>query len=246
MAVEVLSLAKIFVGSYDLTARINNASLNHNINLLDDTAFGATARSRIAGLTSADLTLGGFLELGTGYSESVIANNIAVADRIITICPTASGAIGNPAYTMKSLQGEYNPGAKIGELYSFTMGAYSSGSRPLIRGTVMENSAKTTSTSGTGRQLGAVTSGKQLYAIMHITAVSGTNPTLDVIVESDNNSGFTSAQTRISFTQATEITSEWKEYSYSAANTDDYWRASWTIGGTDNPSFTVAIIFGIQ
>ena len=246
MAVQVLALAKIYIGAYELTSRLNSASLNQTVNLLDDTAFGATARSRVAGLTGADLTLGGFLELGAGYSETVISTNLAAADTIITVCPTASGAIGERAYTMKSIQGEYYPAGDIGGLHTFTMGAYSSGSRPLIRGTVMENSAKTTTTSGTGRQLGAVASGQKLYAIMHITAVSGTNPTLDVIVESDNVAGFTSAQTRITFTQATGVTSEWKEYDYALANTDDYWRASWTIGGTDTPSFTTTIIMGIK
>lgn len=244
MAGETFSLVKVFLGSYELTSVSNMLSLNHNCQMNDDTVFGATGMSNKPGLPNADFTLGGLMELGTGSSEQIIADNIADDDTIISVMPYNSGVIGTVGYSFKSVEGEYKSSGKIGALHAFTMAAYSRGL--ILRGTVMENSAKTTTTNGTGRQLGAVASGQKLYAAMHITAVSGTNPTLAVVVQSDDNSGFTSAVQRVAFTQATGVTSEWISYSYELANTDDYWRASWTIGGTNSPSFTTAIIFGIK
>ena len=59
-------------------------------------------------------------------------------------------------------------------------------------------------------------------------------------MQSDDNSGFTSATNRITFTQATGVTSEL--LSVAGAITDDYWRLSYTIVGG---SFTFAVALGI-
>ncbi len=104
------------------------------------------------------------------------------------------------------------------------------------------NVSRTSSSSGTGRQIGAVSSTQTLYAALHVISASGTSPTLDVKVQSDDNSGFTSATDRITFTQATDVTSEWG--SVGGAITDDYWRITYTVGGT-SPSFAFAVTAGI-
>ncbi len=79
---------------------------------------------------------------------------------------------------------------------------------------------------------------------MHVVAASGTTPTLDMIVESDDNSGITSGVTRITFTQEVAVGAQ---YATAVAGpiTDDWWRVGWTIGGT-GPSFTVIVTVGIQ
>ncbi len=243
MANEVLALAKIYVSKYDLTADLNKATLNSNCNLLDNTVFNETTRGRFPGLTSADLSLGGFIQLGTTGIETILNTNLAAADTIITVCPTASGAESYPAYYMKSIQGEFAHGGAIGDMYTFTMGAYSN--TPLIRGIIIENGAVTGTAASTSYQIGAVTAAQKLYAVIHCTAVSGTNPTLAINIESDATGAFGGAQTvRGSFTGLTVATSEWKEIS--GAITDAYWRANYTIGGTNTPTFTVMIAFGVK
>jgi len=79
---------------------------------------------------------------------------------------------------------------------------------------------------------------------MHVTAFVGAAPTLDVIVESDDNSGFTTAVTRGTFAQATAATSEWLT-PVAGAITDDWWRIGYTLGGTIT-SATFAVFIGIQ
>ncbi len=46
----------------------------------------------------------------------------------------------------------------------------------------------------------------------------------------------------ITFAQATGVTSEYK--TNATANTDDFWRVAWTIGGTA-PSFEFVVLIGI-
>ena len=96
---------------------------------------------------------------------------------------------------------------------------------------------------GTSQQLGAVTSAQKVYAAIHIWSISGTStPTITVKIQSDDNSSFTSATDRITFTAATAIGSQYK--ATAGAITDTYWRANYTITGT-NPIFAIAISCGI-
>jgi hypothetical protein len=121
----------------------------------------------------------------------------------------------------------------------------SSSTGPVVRGLLVHpsNVSRTSSSTGTGRQLGAVAAGKSMYAALHVISASGTNPTLDVILQSDDNASFTSATSRITFTQATGRTSQLS--SVAGAITDDYWRVSYTIGGTNTPTFAFAVTAGI-
>ena len=87
----------------------------------------------------------------------------------------------------------------------FSYNASGSDAQGLIRGTVLENAAKTTTANGTARQLVAVAEGQHLYAVLQVLAVSGTNPTLDLVIETDNAAGFASGITKITFGQQTEV-----------------------------------------
>lgn len=160
-----------------------------------------------------------------------------------SFCTTADD--GSVAYLMRGINLSYTPiSGTVGELaMGQVSGATSSG--PVVRGKLLHPSstARTSSSTGTGRQLGAVASGKAMYAALHVLSVSGTNPTLDVKVQSDDNSGFTTATDRITFSQADDVGSQWG--SVAGAVTDDYWRVSYTIGGTDTPTFAFAVTCGL-
>jgi len=62
-------------------------------------------------------------------------------------------------------------------------------------------------------------------------------------LQSDDNSDFTSATDRATFTALTAIGSEIK--SVAGAVTDQYWRLNYTISGT-NPSFSIHATIGIE
>ena len=77
----------------------------------------------------------------------------------------------------------------------------------------------------------------EVLAQLNVTVVSGTNPTLDVLVQESLDG--TNWYTLIAFTQATATGLELKK----AANPGRYIRAKWTIGGTDTPTFTFSVEF---
>lgn len=239
MAFQVLTNCKAYLDGYDLTGHSNKVELNYSAESLDNTVFSATNKTRQAGLKNVELSLEGFWEAGAGLIDTLAAANIGAVGKIITLSPDG-GDQGDLFFSFKNMMGEFGFGAQVGELLPFNYNGAGSDAQGLIRGTVLENAAKTATANGTGRQLGAVLEGQYVYAVMHILAVSGTNPTLDMVIQSDDNSGFTSASDRITFAQAAAIGSQWGTR-VAGAITDDYWRASWTIGGTDDPSFTVFV-----
>jgi hypothetical protein len=109
----------------------------------------------------------------------------------------------------------------------------------------MGTGEKTVTGNGNVVQLGTITAGiTGLYAALHVTAVAGEDPTLQVDIYSAAASNMAGATKRIEFTAVgATITSEIK--SLLTAVTDTYWRATWTIGGTSGMSYTIALNAGI-
>jgi hypothetical protein len=157
----------------------------------------------------------------------------------MTLTPDG-GADGDVAFFCATIGTSYSPGANIGDAYKFSNSNQVSG--VLTRGTIMGTGAKTSTGNGTARQLGAVSASQKIRASLHVIAASGTTPTLDVTVRSDNGVGFASPATQITFPQRTAVGGE--ILTADGAITDDWWRVTWTIGGT-NPSFTIVVAVGI-
>ena len=240
MTEQVHKNCKLYYDKYDLSGNHNELKMNYSAEAHDITQYGATARSKLAGLKSVELASGGYWQGGDAGVDDVLFDNMGSSGKVLTVCPT-TGADGERAFIMKSVSGEYAPGESIGNVFAFNFAAYAQSD--LVRSTVMATGSKTSSDNGTARQLGATGSGQSLYAALHVLSVSGTSPTLDVIVQSDSAENMASPTTQITFTQATAITAEWG--SQAGAITDDWIRVSWTIGGSDTPTFNFIVSVGI-
>lgn len=241
MAVYYLQDAKLYVAEHDLSGDVNSMTVAHEVDDLDVTTFGSGgARTRIAGLESVSLSHEGFWDGDT--VGSAVYDEIAGSGSAVTVCPT-DGTAGEAGFIFKAPHFSYSPGGQVGDVYGFSGSA--SGQTKLVRGTILTDAAAavTSSGDGSGYQVGAATAGQTVYASLHVIAASGTTPTLDLTVESDDNGSFTTPATQITFTQATAATSEWK--TAAGPVTDDYWRVSYTLGGT-SPSFTFIVTLGIK
>lgn len=111
---------------------------------------------------------------------------------------------------------------------------------------VLASAARTTSSQGTAVELPA-NCRKFSFQIV-CSARSGTNPTLDAIVQHSIDGGTTWFDL-VTFTQLTATGQELKSYaeveSSSAQTVGKLVRAKWTVGGT-TPSFTFAITGAAQ
>ncbi len=239
---------KVYSGGYDLSGYSNKAALSYEFDEVETIVFGDATHHGIPGLPKLGFELEGLASANatstaTWESDDILAARLGSAtSQPMTFAPQ-TGADGEPAYFADSVLLKYAPGGAVGEAYAFS--ASGSGvDTALVRGTIMATGAKTSTSQGTARQLGAVTAAQKLYAVLHVFAVSGTSPTLDVLVKSDDAEGFSSGTTRITFTQKTAIGYQFAT-PVAGAITDDWWRIYWTIGGTDTPSFTFAVAVGI-
>lgn len=233
-------------GPMNIAAYAKSVQVEVSCDELDTTTVSSTDgyRTLIAGRRSAVVNASLMAEHTNGGLDDVQWAQLGVVSIPKSIA--IGSADGSTAYLMNGIALSYSPfGGNPGELAMSSVRA-ASASSPIVRGKVLHPyaTARSSSGTGTGRQLGAVAAGKSLYAALHVLSASGTTPSLTVKVQSDDNSGFTTPTDRITFTAETDVTSHYQWGSVAGAITDDYWRISYTISGT-GLSFTFLVAAGI-
>jgi hypothetical protein len=237
MATVIFNNPTILFDELDITAAQSAVAVAAGAEAQDDTVFGDDTRSNKGGLKTVELSGEGFYNANTSLDNKFFVNT-GGAGVPVTIVPEAI-AVGGVSYFINASNSQYTPyQGSVGDLLKFSFTAMARKSN-LIQGQVEYTNTAIASGNSTGDQIGAITSAQKMYAVVHCTSGTGT---LDIDVESDDNSGFTSAVTRGSFTQLTAAGSEL--ISISGPVTDDYWRINFTIGG-GSPSFTFVVSLGI-
>lgn len=229
----------ILVGTTELTTSMNSINLVASRETPDNTVLGNDTRTyEPSALKMVSAGGSGFY---SSTLDGALNTNLGVHDTITSFL--SDDVVGSPAFTFKSVQTTYTPmTGSVGDMHTFDFEAM--GRDDLVRGYVAYKGTVTATGTSTAFQLGAASASQILYGIIHVTAVTGTSPTLDIDVNSDDNSGMTSATTRDSFTQVTGVTTEW--ITTAGAITDDYYQLDFTVGGTDSPSFDIAVILAVQ
>ncbi len=243
MSKLVYKNCKLYSGGYNLSGDVNEMSFEYEFKEVPAFDFSSTAEYSIPGLPKIAYDLKGAVQMNspTLAVEDILMAQIVTLDNPLTFC-ALTGADGDIAYFTKACGFTYSPGAPVGDLYKYQAKGAGSG-EVLVRGQMAATGAKTVTGTGTALNLGAVTAAQKVYAALHVVAASGAAPTLDVIVESDDAQGFATPVTRATFAQQNAISSAF--VSAAGPITDTWWRAKWTIGG-GGPSFTVAVVIGIQ
>jgi len=236
----------VWVGGYDASTKLNGIVLNDTPDMLDNTTFGCTAKSRKKGLDVVTADLEGLFEAPEPDSYFSTLGTINIP---MTVAPAPDVSVDNPAYSFLSQNVEYKWGGSIGELATFSVKAESVGSK-MIRGHVLENGSTARIATGTGTilELGAVGAAQYLYGTLHvIAAATAVGDTLNVEIESDALIGFATPTTQIAFTEVLGnggVTYEWAT-PVAGEITDTFWRAKWTIVDSDDPSFNLVVFMGI-
>jgi len=113
----VLTNASITFASTDISSYVSSVTLSTSLDVVDTTAFGSTARSRVAGLADNQITVEFFQDFASGALESVIYPTIGTSAAMI-IKPVAGSTTGtNPQYAFNALVSEWQPlSGAVGEL----------------------------------------------------------------------------------------------------------------------------------
>ncbi|MGP4084177.1 hypothetical protein [Streptomyces sp. KR55] len=245
MGKSVLTNVRCFAVGVDLTGVSNKIEVSSEVAAKEATNYGSSGyKEVVGGLASAEISGEGQWEAGdsTKVDDASWAQIGGVGPW--SISANNGAAVGDLAYFTSALRADYKLLGEVGEVAPWTSMAKSAW--PLVRGQFAHppGTARTASGTGTGLNLGAVAANKRLYAAVHVLSVAGTTPSITARVESDDNSGFTSATTRLTFTAANAVGGQILRTDGTAI-TDTWWRIAWTISGT-TPSFLFAATLGIQ
>lgn len=252
MAAFALLDVDLFAGTastaLDLACFANQIGVTAEVAEVDATTFCSGGwTTPIAGLRSTTLTASGPTDMATATaSQTSAVDEVLDVDLggtyTLSVVPEG-GTVGNYGYfTQGVLTSRTILDGAVGDLA--THAVTFSGREPLVRGVLDTISTITANGNSTGTQLGAVSATQRVWCAVHVLTAGGTStPTLTVKIQSDDNSGFTTPTDRITLTNFTSKGAQFS--SLVGAVTDDYWRALWTVSGT-NPSFQTRIMIGIQ
>jgi hypothetical protein len=226
---------RVIYGTNPLAAILRTVSPSVNFDMLETTTLADTAKTFQPGLEDIALNLDGLFDSTTGAGtafDNIIAAITGGSTVATSVAPNGF-AVTNPVWLMGTKTISYEVSSAVADLVSFSM-AFGSGSAPGLGVSLADLAAIIATGTGTSVDNGASTSNGGI-ANLHITDVSGTLPTLAVIIEhSTNNSTWT---TLASFTSATAAVSEQITFT---GTVNRYVRAQYTAGGT-TPSFTCQV-----
>lgn len=239
MAKFVSKNATVLLGGVDLAAFTNNVSVGVMAKEQECTNFASDGWEEfLARMRGSQVQL-------AGYNSNADVDNL-IADMATTPTPqpfaatlTRPAAASDVAYFGKLLLKNYRHLKPLGQLFGFAADLVST--QQLARGIVLESVTRTSTANGTELEIAAIGSGEFVAVATFVTAVSGTNPTLDNVIQSDTV-GFASATNRITVPQFTAIGANIQFLA--GPITDTYWRVSSAVGGTGSPSFTVVTVIG--
>ncbi len=242
MTGKVLVDARIYAGGFDFSGDANQVELALTADDVVMTPFGyGGGTKRKAGLTDASFSMQGFTDFDADAQDARLDSVVRVNNTPITVADTdvtGAQAEGDPATFGRGVLLDYSPlQSAVGEAATFEASGMISGI--VIPGGMVLHPDTSRTASGTGSNvaLGALIAGESCYAILHVVAVSGTAPTLDVVVKSGSTD-------RITFAEASAVGSQWG-IPVQGPITQANWSIEYTIGGT-NPAFTFVVAAGFR
>lgn len=241
MTAELLSNQQIWLDGYDLTETLNSVAFDYSCDALENTTFGQDTRSHQGGLKTCTAQVEGFYQADP--HDAALYEAMGLADKVMSWAPSPD--VGGVSYFFKGMTGDYTPiKGQMGQLLPFSAGMKTTKS-PLIRGYLMANEADVdTEEAGSGLQVGAVPTGKSLYACLHVLAVDDPADELVVIVNSDVSDDFTGAETqRIEFDPMSAIGSQLIKLE--GPITDTWYNVEWPTVTGNTPGFSFVVHIGI-
>ena len=243
MSKLVLKNASPMLGSLLLASQVNKIDLGVSAEEVDVSSFADNGWSSfLPGIRKSDVSLEGYVEI----PEPDLTLDGYLADA--TVLPfgctiTYPPAAGDVCYFLKAVVNYMTRKAEVGK--AFAMSLKLTPQEELVRGPILFNGDIDADGSTTPLDLTLTLDDTQrLWIAIWVTAASGTTPTLDLLLESDDDSGFPSATTRITVPQFTGV-----GYYIGSVDgpitPDTFYRLTADIGGTGSPSFTLIAAIGI-
>ena len=228
---------RFYVNGFDLSAFLKRVSGSEEIEALDSTTLGATAKTYLPGLIDATLSAEGLFSGAVAATDAVLSAAVRGRTPVLWNWLPAGDINGVSGYGMSAISTTYDIETPVDELVSVTAEAQSN--TGLERVQILHPLAVQTATgNGVPRDHGTATNNGGV-AYLQVAAASGTTPNLTVRIQhSVDNSVW------VDLVTLTGVAAANNAQRLTVAGTVNRWvRVTWTITGTD-PSFTFFAAFG--
>lgn len=220
--------ARILLGDFSLSPKLNQISLPTSVDMLDVSTFADNGVKRfIPGVDTSTASMSGFIDADTATDSAAWT-----AAQPLTYGPQGI-ALGDPVFMVDTLRSSYELGSQVSGVSSFDLGAQTDGFTNL--GVSLHDlTAETATANGTGHDQTTASTTAGGVGHLHVTAFSGFTNIIVTIQDSADNSTFATIGT---FATVTGLTAERLAI---AGTVRRYVRASWTKTGTGSCTFAVA------
>ena len=242
MAFKHGSKARVYVNGHDLTGYLRSFTSSGSRDSAETTTFGKTAKTYVPGLKDATLSAEGVYDGDPKAVDEVLSTALGQdQESLWTWFPQGDSAIGNVGYGFAAHATSYEVESPVDDVVSVSVEAQSKVGKERVQAL---HPIKEETANGQGTSLdGGASSTNGGVGYLHVTNLSGTNPTLDVTIQhSDDNGASDPWSALITFTQVTQAnTAQRIEVSGTVKR---YVRVTWAIGGTGSPKATFVAAFG--
>jgi hypothetical protein len=113
----VLTNASVVLASTDISQYVTSISLNTTFDIVETTAFGSTAKTRVAGLADNSVSLEFNQDYATSAIEQTIYPLLGTAATIVVKPVAGTTTTVNPQYSFSAVVSEWTPlNGAVGEL----------------------------------------------------------------------------------------------------------------------------------
>jgi hypothetical protein len=239
MAVYVNTTMAIAVNQLQAAGYVSQLELAATAETKEITTFASNGfRQYAVGLATYTLAMSGYQDQ-TGPSPATLFTPTTLsggaADSFTISVPGTT--VADPAFIGTAIDTQQSEMAQVGEVAGWS-GTWA-GTGRVIKGQLLHPAAARTSTgNGTTATFTTPTATQSLWASFHVHSVTGTG-TITFTVQTDDNSGMSSATTRITSTAFAAVGGEVKSLAGALAG-ETHIRVVYTISGFSSVTFTVA------
>lgn len=228
-----------YFGAHDFTGDIHTWSMDGSADALRSTNMrSGGANEYKMGLKTTTMSMNGFTDFGADSPDAELFSFYST--RAAAVVTVGNDEVEGTACCMtQQFVPQFTPGGggQVGQMSEFSMSGQGTDVAGGVRGFLLKEQGAVSATGaiGTGVQIGAASATQYRYATVHLLGTAGTSITL--VLEMDDNSGFTSATTVATFGPLTATGGNWMTPVIGSA-TDSWYRfrvtaitGTWTVAG---------------
>ncbi len=227
--------AAVYYDGYDISSYLTRIAINPNLALAEDTAFGDSSESFIAGIRGGTIDFDGWFDSAAGASDAVLATALGSEVQVLMHYPGGDAAIGERGYATAGTQSDDVRTSEIGSAVALSGSITAEVGIESIESAHILSAETATGTDSTIDNGASSSNGAAGYIIC---SAYDSITSIDVKLEHSATGAFGGEEADLlTFTQITAANAA--ERVAATGTVNRYVRCSWTVAGSGSATFAV-------